>query len=296
MAPRPLLLALLTLACCAAGPARADGEGHGLLAQAATGASPLQRLILSPRQVSPAAYRGADSRTPDFPQLEIGPGLGLLCDAGYGITAAFADLDQHCLLARLDEGRWSLGQVDALSLRSVATLELGKTPLDLHLGLSWLQGRPERPGTFAFHGLSPLAPGVPDEVAAVRGLGIEAGATYWAHDRSWIRVIGRHSRFETQGWNQGPPLLWNAQSLSLDAGLGAFSGNLTGRRTRIPSLDRSWVDLDIGVTWRTPWSASLTVGARNLLAPAEALHPDLRPAEDKATEARTPYVRYEQDL
>jgi hypothetical protein len=79
---------------------------------------------------------------------------------------------------------------------------------------------------------------------------------------------------------------------------GAFSGSIVGRvmRSTGNALSSMRSGLDIGVSRRTPWHAELSFGARNLLSRGEVALPD--PAEtalDEST-ARTPYVRYKQDL
>ncbi|MDX1569547.1 MAG: hypothetical protein R3200_03615 [Xanthomonadales bacterium] len=83
--------------------------------------------------------------------------------------------------------------------------------------------------------------------------------------------------------------------LGLGWQLGAFRGDLTGRYTQPLLTDGTggWNSFDINIAWRTPWNASLSVGARNFLderAPA----PNALQSDDFL--GRVPYVRYQQDL
>lgn len=79
-------------------------------------------------------------------------------------------------------------------------------------------------------------------------------------------------------------------------------GNLGGAlNTRVHRLEGRnsdfWGGIDLGLIWRTPWNGLLSIGARNLVTsgrPPTALDPDAASLDD--SEARIPYVRYEQDL
>ena len=60
----------------------------------------------------------------------------------------------------------------------------------------------------------------------------------------------------------------------------------------------AWTGFDLGVSWRTPWRGELSFGAENLISRGDinAL-PDVPPTtEADQSAARTPYVRYKQDL
>lgn len=92
------------------------------------------------------------------------------------------------------------------------------------------------------------------------------------------------------------------QRAMLDVGLnyGAFSGSVTGRVNRLAEQPGSpnaiWSGIDIGVSWRTPWRGELTLGARNVVSKtdSDAAREPARVIDE--TSARTPYVRYKQDL
>lgn len=83
---------------------------------------------------------------------------------------------------------------------------------------------------------------------------------------------------------------------------GDFSGSLSSHYTDGVMLDgrihpKGLTTVDINFAWRTPWNASLSVGAQNLLGEDEGMGNDLvtTPELDSAF-SRVPYVRYEQDL
>lgn len=97
-----------------------------------------------------------------------------------------------------------------------------------------------------------------------------------------------------------PALDLQQAMLGVGVNYGAFSGNVTGRVNRLAEQPGSpnalWSGIDIGVSWRTPWRGELTVGARNLVSKVDG---DEAPEPARAideTSARTPYVRYKQDL
>jgi hypothetical protein len=96
------------------------------------------------------------------------------------------------------------------------------------------------------------------------------------------------------------PLALDQAALQVGLTRGAFSGGITGRVVRPGAgFDPNasyWTGLDIGISWRTPWRAEISVGAQNLIGRSSSALPSPEvPAIDEAT-ARTPYVRYTQDL
>jgi hypothetical protein len=84
-------------------------------------------------------------------------------------------------------------------------------------------------------------------------------------------------------------------SLSLGLDAGSLRGAIVGHvlSSDDPMLaGKRWTTLDLGVSWRTPWSGELSVGAQNLLSTPLSSSP--RDAESQQT--RTPYIQYRQDL
>lgn len=93
------------------------------------------------------------------------------------------------------------------------------------------------------------------------------------------------------------PLDLDQAAVQLGLAYGAFSGGITGRAVRAPgAAEPLWSGLDIGFAWRTPWRGELSIGAQNVTGRAASpLQGPAAPVLDEAT-ARTPYVRYTQDL
>ena len=86
---------------------------------------------------------------------------------------------------------------------------------------------------------------------------------------------------------------WNTKSMSVGAGVGSFGANIVGRVVDTPTNAGRWEGLDVGLTWRTPWSGQLTVGAENVVTRGKN---PFSAGNAEADEGTVPYVRYEQDL
>jgi hypothetical protein len=96
------------------------------------------------------------------------------------------------------------------------------------------------------------------------------------------------------------PLALDQAAVQVGLFRGPFSGGITGRVLRpaggLEAPGALWGGLDIGFAWRTPWRGELSIGARNVVGGSrEPLPAPAAPVIDEAT-ARTPYVRYTQDL
>ncbi len=88
--------------------------------------------------------------------------------------------------------------------------------------------------------------------------------------------------------------------MQLRLAYGDFSADVATQMIRqgMDSLSPWWAGLDLGVSWRTPWSGVLSVGAQNLITkgqPPEFAQPVVNDREPDIF-SRTPYVRYEQDF
>ena len=59
----------------------------------------------------------------------------------------------------------------------------------------------------------------------------------------------------------------------------------------VPGESDVWQGLGLGLTWRTPWSGQLSVGAENVITRGK--NPFANSEQDEGT---VPYVRYQQDL
>jgi hypothetical protein len=82
---------------------------------------------------------------------------------------------------------------------------------------------------------------------------------------------------------------------------GDFSADMATKMIRqgMESVSPWWGGMDLGVSWRTPWSGVISLGARNLVTTGDPPQlGDTPRAEVSESDAfsRTPYVRYEQDF
>ncbi len=110
--------------------------------------------------------------------------------------------------------------------------------------------------------------------------------------------------------NNPNPLSWtlaepfNSARMNLEWSRGNFSSGIRGfYREQVNFLYRHSVDslttFDVHFTWKTPWKASLSVGAGNILngGAEEASKIDIQPSDPlESVYGRIPYVRYKQDL
>ena len=87
---------------------------------------------------------------------------------------------------------------------------------------------------------------------------------------------------------------WSSKSLSIGGGIGDFGASIVGRVVDVPGQPEQWQGLGLGLTWRTPWSGKLTVGAENVVT--RGRNPFSPAYEGDEEEGTVPYVRYEQDL
>ena len=176
--------------------------------------------------------------------------------------------------------------------------------LDLSYGLSWLD-TPQatatasawRPAAATHSWLPALA--IPGAV----GYSVESETAVYARG-SWHidqgkaldigASFGRSRLVSPAPFNVvAPGVDLDQLSLSLGLAAGSLRGAVVGHVTRSddPALaGKRWTALDLGISWRTPWSGELSLGAQNLWSA-----PGKTPREAD-TQGRTPYIQYRQDL
>ncbi|MFK7957854.1 MAG: hypothetical protein AB8B96_17275 [Lysobacterales bacterium] len=91
----------------------------------------------------------------------------------------------------------------------------------------------------------------------------------------------------------------NAAAFGVGWQKGTFRGDLTSRYLDVVNgaeTAAGWTSFDVSFAWRTPWNASLSVGARNVLNNPAPASNGLSDAELENFFGRVPYVRYRQDL
>lgn len=273
--------------------------------------TPLDRLLRA--DAAPAPGLGARLRLDDGSavqaalQFEPDAGMALLCNGSVGLSASLGRLGEDCLLA-------SLGDGDILLRGTRPGLRLGGGwqsaggLVDLSFGLAWLDTSLAEPlpddvgGLWSGNGIatvgsSPLAGLAGAQLDAQQ---VQAGATLHFNPRWKMFLDGSLASQQLLPATGGMPLRWDAATVSFGVGYRGITGQLTGRLLELPDQGASWSGLDLGISWRTPWRAELSVGARNVIGsgtsdPAKWPLAELPAAIEDPT-ARVPYVRYRQDL
>ncbi|MGV8940369.1 MAG: hypothetical protein ACOH1P_02385 [Lysobacter sp.] len=232
-------------------------------------------LLLEPTGTSAAGARwrvGTTTLDAAF-GLEAGNTLGLVCDRRSGLAGTIGNLANHCLLAAMDDDR-SNGQATA-----GASLSSGGT----RLGLAFGKSRDTLPAWLNPAGHSKQVDQNTLTVYGQQNIGHEAT----------VSIGGTWARARLIPAGDVPALAdrWNSRTLTVGAGYGDFDANIIGRVVDTPSQPGGWEGLGIGLTWRTPWSGSLTVGAEKVTRGSNPFAPN-----SDTDEGTVPYVRYEQDL
>ncbi|KAF1685033.1 hypothetical protein B1992_13540 [Pseudoxanthomonas broegbernensis] len=289
----PLLAFLLTALAAATG-AHAQGRPAGAQGQTVLpvwnkGSGKVEAVLL----LEPTREAGQDTRwrlgnhslDAAF-GLSAGDSLGLLCSSTSG--ANIGTLASRCLLGSLGDD-----EHDARGRRLAATTPIGHqgsrfgftagTAQEATATLpSWLDadGRPALAGAGRIeqHDL---------QVFGQKAIGTEA----------YVSIAGTYARARLIPLAEVAPGLverWDSKSLSVGGGYGPFSANIIGRVVDMRDQPGSkWEGLGLGLTWRTPWSGQLTVGAENVVT--RGRNP-FAPSNGEADEGTVPYVRYEQGL
>ncbi|MEJ7745602.1 MAG: hypothetical protein WKF61_02375 [Luteimonas sp.] len=213
--------------------------------------------------------------------LENGDSLALLCDRKTGISSAIDNLDGNCMLGALGNGLDDNGSKRA-NFSTSFSRPGGKAVLTLGKGRDLLPAW-----------LTPTG---------------KANAKVEQNDLTFVgqKNIGRNGMVSIAGTTAKARLVpaasvpgfadhWNTKSVSVGGGVGAFSANIVGRVLAVPGRSEKWQGLGLGLTWRTPWSGQLSVGAENVVTRGKnPFSPGTKPADEE--DSTIPYVRYEQDL
>lgn len=235
-------------------------------------------LLLEPSARAGARWRFGDSTLDATFGLEDHQTLGLICDRQAGGGGLIGQLSSHCLLAARDpagmrhDARFNIGATLADSdSRLGVTVGHGSAPLPAWLSPNRPQDRIKQ-NTLTVHQQTRLG----NEATVVIGGAI-------AH----ARLVDATERPDlAQRWNSG--------SLMIGAGYGDFTARIVGRVIDgEKNTQGNWETIGLGVTWRTPWSGQLTVGAENVVTRGK--NPFALDNGEK-DDGVVPYVRYEQDL
>ncbi|WP_202844292.1 hypothetical protein [Luteimonas saliphila] len=224
-----------------------------------------------------ARWRTGDSSLDATFGLQAGDSLALLCNQHSGVFSAVSSLAHNCQLA-------SLGERDG-SRRASATAAFGRPGGGF--GVTVGQGRDSLPAWLT-RDSTPQSNDIDLNdltVFAQKNLG----------DAAYVTIAGTVARATLIPFAEAPADIsdrWSSKSLAVGGGYGAFSANVIGRVIETPGQPR-FEGLGLGVTWRTPWSGQLTVGAENVVTRGKN---PFSPNSETNDEGAVPYVRYEQDL
>lgn len=225
------------------------------------------------------------------------PSLTLDClAAGSYLSVATPD----CSRQRQTSGHWYAGSLGA----SWAGTDFG---IDLGLALSWLEPALPRSLVPALSSALPAVavPGnsnLPRLVIPAHSLGRFSDSAQFGARGSWyfgsnqsIDLGASIGRIRLSPDLAGSRPLWQQKAVSLGLGSESVSASITGRiysplRSALSTDSQRWTGIDLGLTWHTPWQAELSIGAQNVLT-----SPPLTGSEANS-QARTPYVQYQQDL
>jgi hypothetical protein len=238
-------------------------------------------LVLEPASASGTGGRfrfGSNSLDATF-GLDAGDSLALLCDRKSGIASAIGNLANNCLLASLD--------TDGSPKRNAATSPFTRS--GTRVGVGFGNGRDTLPAW--------LTPTAGPTKVDVSDLTVFARKTL--PREGYVSIAGTVAKARLVPYLDAQasgllPTQFTTKSLSLTGGIGTFGANILGHVTDTPGQEK-WEALGIGLTWRTPWSGQLSVGADNVITRGKnpfSFNSDGGQADDGAM----PYIRYEQDL
>lgn len=241
-------------------------------------------LVLEPSDVANARVRrrfGMNSLDATF-DLEAGDSLALLCDRKNGIAGAIGNLANNCMLATLSD------QIDGeASKRASATAAFNRSGNSL--GFTLGNGRDNLPGW--------LTPGAPaNNRVDINDLTVFARKSLPGEGYVSIAGTVAKARLLSPAAAEASGLdldRWTSKSLTVGGGFGDLGAFFVGHVVDTPGQPK-WQGLGLGVTWRTPWSGELSVGADNVITRGK--NPFAPVGSDGEEEGTVPYVRYEQDL
>lgn len=213
--------------------------------------------------------------------LAPGDSLALLCNHQGGLALALGNLANNCSLASLDtDGAGAGGQ------RSTATAAFSRP--GGRIGVSVGETRSSLPAW--------LAPGAGQNPGQLDGNDLTVFAQKNISDQGYVSIAGTVARARLIPYAQAPAGMagqWDSKSLRLGGGYGNFGASVIGQVIDTPGRER-FEGVGLGLTWRTPWSGQLTVGAENVIT--RGRNPFSPRGENGEDEGTVPYVRYEQDL
>ena len=286
MKPRLAPLSLLLAATLALG-AGADAHAQGPAAKRDQAVLPVWNqssgkvealLLLEPAGTRPERGFDGDALDAAF-GIDAGNSLGVFCDRKTGLASALGDLANNCMLASFEDrpGNHASG---------TAAFRAGN---NTRIGVSAGSGSGTLPAW--------LVPGNPGNRASVDVNDLTVFARHNIGREGVVAIAGTMAKATlmtpAEATNLGIGDAWTSHSLTIGGGYGRFGASIVGHVVETPGQPK-WEGLGLGLTWRTPWSGQLTVGADNLVTKGRnPFAPNVNGRDDEGT---VPYIRYEQDL
>ena len=209
--------------------------------------------------------------------LDAGDSLALLCSRK-GIGSALSSLANNCMLGSISDEGDDARHASATAAFSRPGGRVGVTAGSGRANLpAWLTPNAARGSDVNINDLT---------IFAQKNIGSEGT----------VSIAGTMARAQLVPSGAIPAGLadnWDSKTLSVGGAYGAFGASIIGQVVNTPG-QQQWEGLGIGLTWRTPWSGQLTVGADNLVTRGK--NPFSPSTDGKQDEGAIPYVRYEQDL
>jgi len=235
-------------------------------------------LVLEPTTAqSSRRWRFGESQFDAAFGLESGSSLALLCSPGSSFNGAVSSLARNCQLASVGD--------NSGSRRASATASMSRPGGGV--GLTLGEGRDTLPGFLS-----------PSRVASAGTVDIHDLTVFAKRDigdDAYVSLAGTLAKATLIPTSAAPANLsdhWTSRSLSVGGGIGRFSANIVGQVVDTPGLPK-WEGVGLGVSWRTPWSGQLTVGADNVITRGKNPFSKMTELDD---EGAVPYIRYQQDL
>ncbi len=233
-------------------------------------------LVLEPAEVAKSRTRSRfGMRHLDHAfGLAAGDSLGMVCDRKQGLNRALDNLIDNCVLASVsaDPAR-----------RNAGAAMFGHNGTKVGVGAA--NTRANMPQW--------LAPGAGNGKVDINEITIFSQKDL--PRQGYVSIAGTVAKARLQNPAEIPGFSdrWTSRELSIGGGIGAFGLNVIGEVVDTPGSDK-WEGLSLGLSWRTPWSGQLTVGADNLVTRGK--NPFSPSSSSGEEEGAVPYVRYEQDL
>lgn len=206
--------------------------------------------------------------------VQAGHSLALLCDRQNGLSSGIGQLADNCVMATVN------GDNGSRHSSAGASISRGGGKLGMAVG----SGRDILPAWLSPNQRDDKVESSDFSLLAEKNIGREA----------FVSVGGTVARARLVPAAEVPQYAdqWKTRSLSIGGGYGSFGANIVGRVVNVPGESTVWKGLGLGLTWRTPWSGQLTVGADNVVTRGK--NPFSTTNQDD--QGTVPYVRYKQDL